>query len=593
MDDTFNGSDMFKETSAHQGSGEEFLSAEPIARQLEYELMRVRAQLRAAVEQYEIQTEELRASNEEFQAMNEELTTVNQELKVKIEELSQANNDFQNLMNSTDIGTLFLDRSMRVKLFTPRARDLFNLIPADTGRSLLDITSRLSNEGLLSDVEGVLDTLLAVEREVETREGSWYLMRALPYRTTEDRIEGVVVTFLDITGRKRSEELLRASEERLRLLVESIEDFAIFSMDTEGRIQSWNVGAERTFGYTENEAIGRHTEIIFTPEDRARAIPGDEMRRAGAHGRAMDERWHIRKDGSRFYASGVLSPLRDSVLTGYVKVARDLTAQMQAAEQLRLAHEELEGKVQDRTQDLAEANKALLLEVAERRQVEEMRAQLLRQLVTAQEDERRRISRDLHDQMGQQLTALRLRLETLKNRVDGDAESSAQVEQTQAIALQLESDVDFLAWELRPAALDDIGLKETLEVYVRNWSEHFDIPTEFHSAGFDKQRLAPEIETNLYRIAQEALNNIFKHARSSRVDVMLERRDHQVVLIIEDDGVGIDYDVDANVSEGMGLTGIRERASLIGGALEIESAPDEGTTLFVRAPALFVDEGES
>src|SRR5262249_10312788 len=181
--------------------------AEPIARQLEEELMRVRAQLHASSEQHELQQEELKASNEELQAMNEELrsaaeeletskeelqsvneelTTVNQELKIKIEEVTQSNNDIQNLINSTDIGTIFLDRSMRVKLFTPSARDIFNLIGADIGRPLSDITSKLTDTDLIVDVERVLDTLQATTREVQTIKGSWHLMRIAPYRTSED-----------------------------------------------------------------------------------------------------------------------------------------------------------------------------------------------------------------------------------------------------------------------------------------------------------------------------------------------------------------------------------------------------------------------
>ena len=202
-------------------------SAEPIARQLEDELNRVKNQLRVTIEQWEIQTEELRSSNEELQAMNEELssaaeeletrkeelqsvneelTTVNQELKVKIDELSETNNDIRNLINSTDIGTLFLDRALCIKLFTPRARDLFNLILADVGRPLSDIRTRLQSEELTSTLERVLETLQPVEREVTTDNGCTYVMKLVPYRTSEDRIEGVVMTFVDITDRRNLEE---------------------------------------------------------------------------------------------------------------------------------------------------------------------------------------------------------------------------------------------------------------------------------------------------------------------------------------------------------------------------------------------------
>ena len=610
---------VFEEERADDASPEATAQASSstigtVVRQFDDELIHVKAQLRATVEQQESQTEELKASNEELQSMNEELrsaseeletskeelqsvneelTTINQELKIKVEELSQANSDFKNLMNSTDIGTVFLDRSLRVKLFTPRARDIFNLITADIGRPLSDINSKLIYDRLLPDIDHVVESLQTAEREVATRDGRWYMMRLLPYRTSEDRINGTVLTFIDITKRKLAEESLRRSDERLRLTIDSIREYAIFSVDATGHIESWNAGAQRIFGYTVEEVIGRHTEIIFTPEDRAQGAPEAEMRTAREAGRAEDERWHIRKNGSRFYASGVMSPLRDGAARGFVKVARDLTEQKQAEEDLRTAHERLETRVEERTYELAEANDQLRTEVAERKQSEAARIQLLGQIVSTQEDERRRIARDLHDHMGQQLTALRLRLETLKSRVGRDAEASAQLEQTQRLAAQIEADIDFLAWELRPAALDDIGLKDTLADYVRNWSAHFDIPAEFHATGLDEQRLAPEIETNLYRIAQEALNNVFKHAQPSRVDVILESRDNHVTLIIEDDGVGFIPVSTPNASQGIGLIGMRERALLIGGTLEIESAPNKGTTLFARVPATFAVEGES
>jgi PAS domain S-box-containing protein len=589
-------------------------SDEPIARRLEEELTRVTAQLRSTIEQQELQHEELKASNEELQAMNEELrsaleeletgkeelqsvneelTTVNQELKIKIEELSQANNDFQNLMNSTEIGTIFLDRFLRVKLFTPPARRIFSLIPSDVGRPLSDISSKLIDTELLSIIEQVLQTLHTSEQEVETRDGHWYMMRSLPYRTTEDRISGVVLTFVEITQRRQTEEALRRSEERLRLLVASIEDYAIFSTDPEGRVESWNAGAERAFGYTEKEILGRNMEIIFTPEDSAAGAPEEELRMARETGRAADERWHIRKDGSRFYASGVLTQMSGGSMKGYVKVARDLTEQNQAAQALEHAHGQLETRVEERTLELAQRNEALKLEVSERERSDELRVQLLRQLVSAQEDERGRIARDLHDEMGQQLTALRLKLETLKNNFGTDKKSAAQFDQTQAIAQEIEFDLDFLAWKLRPAALDDIGLDGSLTDYVKNWTAHFGISVEIHVNGFDGARLTPEIETNLYRIAQEALNNVLKHGEATRVDVILERRDSNVILIVEDDGVGFDPELKVGNGHGMGLIGMRERAALIGGTVEIESAPSEGTTLYVRAPALLVEEGES
>ncbi len=204
-------------------------SDEPVAKHLEEELMQLKTQLRSSNEQHEFQAEELKASNEELQAMNEELRsaleeletskeelqsineelrTVNQELKVKVEEATLTTNNLQNLINSTDIGTIFLDRSLRVAMFTPAARNIFNLIPADYGRPLGDITDKLDYEGILPDAETVLEKLTTLEREVRTSKNRVFLMRISPYRTMEDRINGVVITFVDITARKEAEQQL-------------------------------------------------------------------------------------------------------------------------------------------------------------------------------------------------------------------------------------------------------------------------------------------------------------------------------------------------------------------------------------------------
>ncbi len=212
-------------------------SDEPVTKRLEEELIGLKKQLRNSIEQHEYQAEELKASNEELQAMNEELRsaaeeletskeelqsineelrTVNQELKVKIEETSITSNNFQNLINSANLGTIFLDRTFAIKLFTPAILDIFNLKSGDYGRPITDITHKLKYNDLLQDAKKVLGKLTAVEQEVTTTDGRYFMMRLLPYRTAEDRINGVVITFFDITTRKASEEALRKSEENYR-----------------------------------------------------------------------------------------------------------------------------------------------------------------------------------------------------------------------------------------------------------------------------------------------------------------------------------------------------------------------------------------
>src|SRR6185436_2613900 len=381
--------------------------AEPVVLHLEEELSRLKAQLRSTIEQYETQVEEAKASNEELQAMNEELrsaaeeletgkeelqsvneelTTVNEELKIKIEELAVTNNDFQNFINATDIGAIFLDRSLRVKFSTPRAREVFNLLDSDGGRLLSDITSRLSYGGVHLDVQSVLEQLTPIEREVESDDHHWHLMRLRPYRTTDNRIEGVVITFQDITERYSAEVRLRQSEERLRMLVDSALDYAIFTLTEDGIIDSWNPGAERMFGYVADESLGCHFEMLFTPEDRAAGVPAKELAEARRSGRAADERYHLRENGTQFYCSGVTRRLGGGG-KGFAKIARDLTRPREAADALQSAHDELEVRVMRRTEELQAA-------IGEHEAAKIAVTGLLRRLVSAQEDERGRIARD-------------------------------------------------------------------------------------------------------------------------------------------------------------------------------------------------------
>ncbi|MBB3240465.1 two-component system CheB/CheR fusion protein [Pseudomonas sp. Tn43] len=313
---------------------------------LERELQRTKLHLQDTIEQSEISSEELKASNEEMQAINEELRsateeletskeelqsineellTVNYELKTKVEETDKINDYLTNLIASTDIATVFVDRSMRIKWFTPRATDIFSMLPMDTGRSLLDITHRLYYDELASDAAQVFESLNMIEREVSSTDKRWYIARLLPYRSSEDHIDGTVLTFIDITKRRAAEEELRLGEERMRLVAESTRDYAIITLDEQGVITSWNKGAELIFGYSKAEAEGAYYDFIFSAEDRASGVPETELQGARTHGRSEDERWHLRKDGSRFYCSGEVTLLSGDNLRGYVKIARDLT----------------------------------------------------------------------------------------------------------------------------------------------------------------------------------------------------------------------------------------------------------------------------
>jgi PAS domain S-box-containing protein len=226
-------------------------------------------------------------------------------------------------------------------------------------------------------------------------------------------------------------------------------------------------------------------------------------------------------------------------------------------------------------------------EIGVRASTEERIKILLERLVTAQEEERRRIARNLHDHLGQQLTALRLTLDTIKSGDSTPPDVREKIELVDKMVTKLDKDVDLLAWDLRPATLDDMGLGAALADLVRQWAMVTAVPAEFHQAVPTELRLAPKAESNVYRIVQEALNNIAKHARAKHVSVMIEHHGQEAAVIIEDDGRGFDPELSMKSNDrhsGMGLIGMRERAALIDGNVEIESKPGHGTTVFVRVP---------
>src|SRR5690606_17762079 len=219
----------------------------------------------------------------------------------------------------------------------------------------------------------------------------------------------------DITKLKRSELLLRLSEDHVRMITDSFTDYAILSMDTELNIDSWNPGGVNIFGYEEHEILGKPFHTLFTPEDVSRGVPLKETETARTNGRASDERWHLKKDGTRFFASGVIAPLYlGGELKGYAKIVSDLTEKNRHSEELQSAYDQLQARVSERTRELADTNTELLAAVTDRKTAESLRIDLLQRLITGQEDERRRIARDIHDQLGQRLTALRLKIASLR-----------------------------------------------------------------------------------------------------------------------------------------------------------------------------------
>jgi len=215
-------------------------------------------ELQSTNEEMQSTNEELKTSREELQSLNEELLTVNTELNQKNDELARANNDLKNLLNSTDIATLFVDKKLRIMRFTPPTIKIMNLIASDIGRPVSDISSNLRYDALIDDIKEVFRTLVTQERQVPTKDGSWYQMRIIPYRSVENTIEGVVVTFHDISSQKLLEEQL---QKRINVIDESGDSIVAYNLD--GVISYWNNGAAAQYGWTVTEASGKNINDLL------------------------------------------------------------------------------------------------------------------------------------------------------------------------------------------------------------------------------------------------------------------------------------------------------------------------------------------
>ena len=250
-------------------------------RQAYHDLLSARTEMQSTREYAVCANEELHATNEELQSTNEELQSLNEELQTvnaiqlaKVDALARTNNDMKNLLDSSEVSTVFLDTHLRVRMFTAGVNRVFKLIPGDVGRPITDIVSILDYPTLASDMLEMLRTLVVHEKSVTTSDGRWFRVRIMPYRTTENMIDGVILTIVDTTIEHELTEMeLRKTEDLLRLavIVRDSSD-AMTVQDLEGRIISWNPGAERLYGWSEAEALGMNVEQRIPEEKRQSAL---------------------------------------------------------------------------------------------------------------------------------------------------------------------------------------------------------------------------------------------------------------------------------------------------------------------------------
>ncbi len=390
---------------------------------------------------------------------------------------------------------------------------------------------------------------------------------------------------------RRDAELLAESERRLQIALRA-SGLSLWDWDIVNDRIPWSPGLQTLTGLMAERFVGSRAGMLKMahPDDRASLSAALDRALAG-HGDFHTEYRIVRPDGAVRWIAEHGHVLRDTTgrAVRMIGTVCDVTRQRRTESALRDVRDGLERRVDQRTRDLALANAALRAEVAERRAAEARVRDLVTRVVGAAEDERRRIGHELHDTFGQQLSLMLLQLTTLRRQLANDPAACAQlqvVERLVCTARHLDEALDRVESELRPPALDELGLEAALAHTAHAWSADSGIPIALHDEGLRDLNLTPLAETAVYRIVQEALANVRRHARASHVVLRVDRVDGALHVTVADDGRGFAEAGNAldRRSRSFGLVGMRERAALVAGALDIHSEPGRGVTVSLKIP---------
>jgi PAS domain S-box-containing protein len=355
-------------------------------------------------------------------------------------------------------------------------------------------------------------------------------------------------------------------DEVFRLLVEGIRDYAIFVLDPNGLVVTWNPGAQAMKGYARDEIVGRHFSKFYPPEAVQSGWPTRELSIADKEGRFTDEGWRVRKDGSVFWASVVISALRDNSgkLSGFAKVTQDLTERRKTEERVQVLNREL----RERVSQLDESRRIIELRTVE---LQKLSARLL----LVQDEERRRIARELHDDLGQQLAVLKMELVNVSG-----------AEQANEVADKIVASVRSISYLLHPPLLDEAGLRAALYWYVDGIVKRSNIQVSLAVTPHNFPRLSRDIETTIFRVVQESLTNVYRHANTESSKVEIDKQAEWVAVRVRDYGKGIPQDAVSGMlssNMGVGIFGMRERVRQFGGELTVTRA-EPGTLVEAKIP---------
>ncbi|MGC2637670.1 MAG: CheR family methyltransferase [Acidobacteriaceae bacterium] len=525
------------------------------------ELVSANEEIQSANEELQSTNEELETTKEELQSSNEELQTVNEELQQRNLSLVQASNDLTNLLNSVNIPLLMLTEDLKIRQFTPPMERMLNIRAADIGRSIREIRLQLSVENIEPILLEVLDTLGTREIEVQDREGKWYLLRIRPYRTAENKIEGLVVLLVDIDQLRSSQQDLHVARDFASSVVERV-PIPVVVLEMDYSIRTVNEAFMELTQMKESELCGRSLPDLVAHlwglagfeaklEELSDATPGTLLE--FEHHSTTSQPRILLIRGQALPVDGG----RALLLT-----MEDITLRREAENVLSRQQETLQDEVERQNRTIARAQEQL--------------RELAAHLISVQEEERQRVARELHDDISQRLSLLEI---LCARAEEGQGKQLPTIRQE---VQSLNNEVRAISHRLHPAILNDLGISAALRALVEDFQQREGMPASYSESEIP-ENLPPPAATALYRITQEALRNVSKHAGRTHVKILLDGSDGAVRLQIRDFGNGFDQDNEFP-TRGLGLVSMNERARIAGGTFTVTSSLGNGTMIVVNIP---------
>ena len=576
-------------------------SQNALVRQLENQVRRLGEQLQASIEEYESSSEELKASNEELQSINEEyrsateeletskeelqsvneeLQTVNNELKTKLEEISRSHSDLENLMSATEISTLFLDRELRIRHYTPGMRDLFNIMPGDRGRPIKHLTHTMRYTQFFEDAEQVLRTLVPIEREVQGESGGWFLLRLRPYRTAEDRIDGIIFTFVEITRLKQVEaelvELNATLEQRVLERMREVDEANYKIAQARDLFYAlFDTNPIPTVLIRQQDEVFLHANIEFLNYFQ---VGADEVigHNASEFSLGLGVQENVQSDlREELLDQGRVRDLEFEIKRGRGET-RTILASLQA-----LSIEETDALI------------TTFIDITERVQAEQQVRALASELTASEQAERHRLSQILHDDLQQRIFAVQMQLSFLKdayekNDLQAFAVDFPQLEEWLAESIKVTRQ---LSVDLSPPILHGEGLLEAVIWLSAQMQEQYGLKVDIKADG-TPTALEEKVRVLIFYAIRELLFNTVKHAGKLEASIRFEHQDSRLLVIVRDYGTGFEStEVMSSPNTAHGLLVIRDRLNLLGCRLELNSQPGEGTEAIIEVPYGNADTG--